>query len=87
MPFPLVPVITVLGQATVQVMTKPAPWIFFASWLILSNFDLSVFSTEVRTTFASLWWVVVLVLVGIIANTAARAHFKSRHRLGRRGRP
>lgn len=56
-------VLSLLGQAAVQVPTKPWPWLFFLGWIAVSKFDFGLFAEEVRRTIFNLWWLVVLVLL------------------------
>lgn len=65
---PVIVIVGILANATTQVLTKPAAWIFFGSWMVMIN--LPILAAEFRATVWSLWWVVVLALLTWIAVTA-----------------
>lgn len=54
----------VIGQAIVQVITKPWPWMFLLGWIAVSKFDFGIFADEVRATLWSLWPFVLLLIFG-----------------------
>lgn len=70
------PVLTVVASATVQVVTKPWPWLLLAVWVVASQFDLGVFAEESRRTLASLWWLVALIVAGGVAREYLRVKFR-----------
>ena len=83
MAVPIVIVVGILARATTQVLTKPHVWLLLFGWIVVSKFDLGVFTREMRETVTGLWWVVVLILVTLIIMTAIKAYAperRSRHR-------
>ncbi|SNR62348.1 hypothetical protein SAMN06265370_11327 [Puniceibacterium sediminis] len=52
-----------LGQALVQAVTKPWPWLTLLGYFALSKFDLGVFAKEVRSTIWGLWPFVILIVM------------------------
>ena len=83
MAVPIVIVVGILARATTQVLTKPHVWVLLFGWIVVSKFDLGVFTREMRETVTGLWWVVVLILVTLIIMTAIKAYAperRSRHR-------
>lgn len=78
MPLPLAIVAGLLGQAIVQVLTKPWPWAMLVGWLIVTRFDFHVFGDEVRKTAASLWWVFILLFAFLLAREYVRLRLQKR---------
>lgn len=74
----LVPIAVATAHGTVQILTKPWPWVLFVSWLVIAGIDLGVLSAEVRQTVQSLWWVVGLLILCNIAIAALRYGFQER---------
>lgn len=59
-----VPIIAgLLGQAILQAVSKPWPWLTLLGFFAVSQFDLGVFAEEVRITIWGLWPFVVLVIL------------------------
>ena len=79
MAVPIVIVVGILARATTQVLTKPHVWLLLFGWIVVSKFDLGVFTREMRETVTGLWWVVVLILVTLIIMTAIKAYAPDRH--------
>ena len=76
-----VPVVVLLGivaRATTQVLTKPHVWAFLFGWVVVSKFDLGVFTREMRETIVGLWWLVILILITLIIMTAIKAYAPER---------
>jgi hypothetical protein len=74
MAFPLIPIAAAVAHGTAHVLTKPWPWVFVGLWVVASKFDFGVFKSEVQDTLWSLWWVVALIIVGLIANSAIKLY-------------
>lgn len=55
--------IGILGQALVQAVTKPWPWLTLLGFFAVSKFDFGVLAKEVRVTVWGLWPFVVLVIL------------------------
>ncbi len=72
MALPLIPVAAVVAQGAAHVLTKPWPWVFVIAFFIVSKFNFGVFAQEVSNTIWSLWWVVVLIIAGLIANSSLK---------------
>lgn len=75
---PVLPVFAILAQGAGQALSKPWPWAIVGLWFISANFSLRVFSEEFRNTIWSLWWVVVLIIIGFIANSSLKVYFSER---------
>lgn len=69
---PLVLIGSILAQGTVHALTKPWPWAFLGLWLVASNFDFGLFAQEARDTIWSLWWVVALIIFGLIVKSTLK---------------
>lgn len=54
--------IGILGQALIQAVTKPWPWLTLLGFVALSKFDLGVFSEEIVVTVWGLWPFVLLII-------------------------
>ena len=55
--------IGIVGQALVQAVTKPWPWLTLLGFVLISKFDFGVFADEVREMIWGLWPFVVLILL------------------------
>lgn len=55
--------IGIVGQALVQALTKPWPWLSLLGFFIVSKIDFGVFADEVRETIWGLWPFVILVIL------------------------
>ena len=71
---PFVVIVGIVARATTTVLTKPHVYLFLLGWIAVAKFDFGVFSREVREAAASLWWVIVLVLITFIIIAAIKAH-------------
>lgn len=78
MGLPLIPIATAIAQGAAHVLTKPSPWVFLGAWFVVSNFDFGVIAKELRHTIWSLWWVVALIIIGLILNSALKVHIAER---------
>lgn len=68
--------IGLVGQALVQAVTKPWPWLTLVGFFIISNFDFGVFADEVRETLWGLWPFVILVILLWFALHVFRSYFE-----------
>lgn len=64
MAFPIIA--AVAGQAIVQVMTKPWPWIIIGIWFAASKVDFGLLATDVKNTILQFWWLAILTIVLLI---------------------
>lgn len=78
MAIPVIPLAVAIAQGVAHVLTKPWPWVFIGLWLVSSKFSWSVFSEEVQNIIWSLWWVVALIILGMIVNSALRVYIGER---------
>ena len=78
MAIPVIPLTVAIAQGAAHVLTKPWPWVFIGLWFVSSKFSWSVFSEEVQNIIWSLWWVVALIILGMIANSALKVHIGER---------
>lgn len=72
MGIPLIPIAAAVAQGAAHVLTKPWPWAFLGIWFAVSSFDFGIFAQEARDTIWSLWWVVALIIIGLIANSSLK---------------
>lgn len=68
--------IGILGQAMVQAVTRPWPWLTLLGFFAVSKFDFGVFADEIRITIWSLWPFVVLVILLWFALLFFRSYLK-----------
>jgi hypothetical protein len=61
MPAPVVAAI--LGQALIQAVTKPWPWLALAGYLAVAKFNWGAAAEEFRRTVWDLWPFVILLIV------------------------
>lgn len=55
--------IGIFGQALVQAVTKPWPWLTLFGFVVIARFNLGLFADEARKTIWELWPFVVLVIL------------------------
>lgn len=67
------------GQALVQAVTKPWPWLTLLGFFIVSKFDFGVFADEVRETIWGLWPFVILVILLWFALHVFRLYLELSH--------
>ena len=70
--------LALLARAVASMFTHPAIWLLALGWIAISKFNFGVFTREVRHSVAELWWLVLLILVTALCNTAIKAYFLSR---------
>ncbi len=63
MAVPVILVASILGNALIQIATKPWPWLLISGYILVAKFNIGNFSNEVVETVNRLWWVVVLILI------------------------
>lgn len=73
MALPLIPIATAVVHGATHVLTKPWPWAVVGLWFVASKLDVGVLAQEARDTIWSLWWVVALIVVGLIVNSSFKA--------------
>lgn len=76
--------IGVFGQAIIQVITKPWPWMIGLGFFVVSKFDLGIFAEEVRETVWDFWPFVVLILLLNFGLRAYREYLKHQEQIGRK---
>lgn len=69
---PIIPIAAAVAQGATHVLTKPWPWAFLGLWFVASKIDMGILAQEARNTIWSLWWVVALIIVGLIVNSALK---------------
>ena len=67
-----------IGQAVVQALTKPWPWISLFGYLAISNVSWAGLAEEFRNTIWSLWPFVLLIIFLWFGLLAFRAYFELR---------
>lgn len=70
------PLVLLLGQALVQAVTKPWPWLTLIGFFALAKFDLGVFREEFTATLWELWPFVILVILLWFALLFARSYWE-----------
>ena len=80
MAVPVLALLALLARAATSVLTHPTTWIVLLGWFAISRFDLGVVIRQLQQSITDLWWLVVLILVTVICNTAIKAYFQTRRR-------
>ena len=78
MPLPL---IAVLGQVAVRVVTSPQTWQVLGAAAILvfgGSFVLKTFMEQAVATITALWWVVGLIVILLLARIALPVYIQER---------
>lgn len=83
MGLPLIPIAAAVAQGATHVLTKPWPWVFLGMWIVASKFDFGIFAQEARDTIWSLWWVVALIIIGLIVNSSLKVRISEHGRTQR----
>ena len=71
---------TLISRAATSVLTHTTTWLLLFGWFAVSQFDFGVAIRQLQQSIADLWWIVVLILLTAICNTAVRAYFQARRR-------
>ena len=80
MPVPVLTVAALLARAVTSVLTHPTTWILFLGWFAVSQFDFGVAVNQLQQSIAELWWLVVLILLTAICNTAIKVYIQTKRR-------
>ena len=80
MAVPVFVLFALLARAATSVLTHPTTWLLFLGWFAVSKFDLGIAANQLQQSIAELWWLIVLILLTAICNTAIKAHFWARRR-------
>ena len=80
MAIPFVTLLALLARAATSVLTRPTTWLLLLGWFAVSQFDFGVAINQLEQSIAELWWLVALILLTAICNTAIRAYFQARRR-------
>ena len=75
---PVLALLSLLARAMTSVLTHPTIWLVLLGWFAVSRFDFSVAVNQLEQSIAELWWLVVLILLTAICNTAIKAFFQAR---------
>ena len=67
------------ARATTSILTHPTTWLALFGWFAISRFDLGVATEQVQHSIAELWWLVVLIVITAVFNTAIKAYIQARH--------
>ena len=78
MAIPFLPLLALLARAATYIITRPTLWLVLLGWFAVSRFDFSVAVNQLEQSIAELWWLVVLILLTAICNTAIKAFFQAR---------
>jgi hypothetical protein len=66
----------ILGQALIQAVTKPWPWLALLGYFAIAKFDLGVAAEEFQKTVWSLWPFVILVIALWFGHLFYRAYLE-----------
>ena len=80
MAVPVFVLFALLARAATSVLTHPTTWILFLGWFAVSQFDFGVAVNQLQQSIAELWWLVVLILLTAICNTAIKGYIQTRRR-------
>jgi len=80
MAIPVLALLALIARAATSILTHPTTWLMLLGWFAISKFDFSVAARQVQQSITELWWLVVLILMTAIFNTAIRAYFHNRPR-------
>lgn len=80
MAIPVLGVVAILAQASGHVLTKPWPWLLVGAWFAAAKIDFGILREAVSETIASLWWVIVLILLASILRAAFPEYLKWKRR-------
>lgn len=75
---PIIAIAAAVAQGTAHILTKPWPWVFLGFWFAASKFDFGIFAQEARDTIWSLWWIVALIIIGLIVNSSLKVQISER---------
>ena len=82
MAVPVLALLALLARAATALLTHPTLWLVLLGWFAISRFDLGVAIRQLQQSITDLWWLVALILVTAICNTAIRAYFQARRHGG-----
>ena len=77
---PVLALLSLLARAMTAVLTHPTIWLMTLGWVAISRFDLGVAENQLQRSITELWWLVVLILLTAICNTAVNAYLQARRR-------
>jgi hypothetical protein len=80
MAIPVLTLLALLARAATSVLTHPTTWLLLVGWFAISQFDFGVAVNQVQQSIAELWWLVVLILLTAICNTAIKGYIQTRRR-------
>jgi hypothetical protein len=83
MAVPVLALLALLVRATTSLVTHPTIWLALFGWFALSRFDLGVAANQVKHSIAELWWLVALIVLTAVFNTAIKAYIQARRRRDR----
>lgn len=82
MAIPVLTVLALLARAATSVLTHPPTWLVVLGWIAVSRFDFGIATRQFQQSIADLWWLVMLILVTAICNSAVKAYVQARRRGG-----
>jgi purine-cytosine permease-like protein len=80
MPVPVLTVAALLARAVTSILTRPTTLLVLLGWFAVSQFDFGVAVNQLQQSIAELWWLVVLILLTAICNTAIKGYIQTRRR-------
>ena len=80
MAVPVLTLLALLARAATSIILHPTLWLLLLAWFAVSKFDLGIAANQLQQSIAELWWLVVLILLTAICNTAIKAYFQARRR-------
>lgn len=80
MAVPALALLALLARAATSIITHPTTWLVLFGWFAISRFDLGVAIRQLQQSFTDLSWLVVLIVLSAICNTAIKAYFQATRR-------
>jgi len=80
MAIPVLTLLALLARAATSILTHPTSWLMLFAWCAISVLGIFIAAHQLQQSITDLWWLVVLILVTVICNTAIKAHFQARRR-------
>ena len=80
MAIPFLPLLALLARAATSIIIHPTLWLVLLGWFAVLQFDLGVAANQLQQSIADLWWLIVLIMLTAICNTAIKAYFQARRR-------
>ena len=80
MAVPVIVLFSLLARAATSILTHPTIGLVLFGWFAISQFDLGIATSQLQQSVADLWWLIVLILLTALCNTAIKAYIQTRRR-------